>query len=143
MPLLVYITGKLGAGKSSAAETWGRSNGATTVKIDRILEVGGRKYDPKAKDPWNWGFWKILHEGQQQERYLEFALNSEHKDLKGHPGDLVVEGSILCKDWFYDAFEKVLLEWIAPIKRDRHYFYLIRRMTSSYEMFWNARVRTN
>jgi hypothetical protein len=124
VPLLVYITGKLGAGKSKVAEKWGLSAGAKIVSIDEILKVGGKKFDSEFTSPCGWDFWNRIKTHGQQEECLQHALTTIHNDLKGHLGDVVVEGSILCQDRFFDGFERVLLAWMHPGEWNRHFFYI-------------------
>ncbi len=124
VPLLVYITGKLGAGKSEGAKKWAALRGAKLIEIDRILSVAGKHFSPDVENPYSWRFWKEIEASGQQEACLLHALAAGHQELQGYTGDLAVEGSILCQDWFYDAFNMALSKSTSPDTRDYHYLYL-------------------
>ena len=123
MPLLVFITGKQGSGKSYVAEKWARSNHAQYICIDRVLVAGGKTIpDVTRKGPTDWANWKNVSP-EMREHCLRSGLRSVYRGFEGFSGDFVVEGAILCNHWFFDSLLPALGQLI-PTDADPHYFYL-------------------
>ena len=106
--LLIFITGKQGAGKGYVASECARTGLATHIDVDRILgaseipEHGGLSLT-------NWDRWNNASQAGRKE-CIERGLNAVYGDLKHSPTHLIIEGAILCNEWFTEPLESVLRE---------------------------------
>jgi hypothetical protein len=139
MALLVFITGKQGAGKSCIAKEWVQSRRAKRINVDAILERGALEipgFSASRDSPTSWGLWEGVCR-ETRKSCLDSGFAGEYSTLRGYAGDLVVEGAILCNDWFYKSMKEVLLDWM-PARRDVHHFYLD---VSNRQLLENVRER--
>ncbi len=108
MTLLILITGKQGSGKSHIAQEWARSNQAKHVDIDRVLVAGGPEIpDSAGRDFTSWDLWRTASP-EVRERCLRVGLTAKYGGLDNYSGNLVVEGAILCNNWFFDSLRAAL-----------------------------------
>jgi hypothetical protein len=125
VPLLIFIAGKQGAGKSHVASAWAHSRQAKQIDVDRIQKAGVngiQDFAEQGASAWDWKLWRNTC-SEMRKSCLHSGFKTEYSALMGYRGDLVVEGAILCNDWFFEPMEKVLCEWM-PADRDVHHFYL-------------------
>lgn len=122
MPLLVLITGKQGAGKSFLAQQWAKDHQARHIDVDPVLVAGGRKLPGSTHKETDWDLWRTTCKRTRVD-VLILGLNETYSDLNGYNGNLVIEGAILCNDWFLKDFQEAL-KVLNLGATDERYFYL-------------------
>lgn len=113
MPLLIFITGKQGSGKSHVARAWAKAHDAAHLDIDRVLVAGGMKIPGSdGRDRTDWDLWHNIS-NELRESCIRSGLKEAYGDLVANSRDLVVEGAILCNPWFFDPMLAVLNEQLS------------------------------
>jgi hypothetical protein len=120
MALIIFITGKSGAGKSRVI----RKVKIDAISVDKILErTGGSIPSPSRLPVTHWNLWRTVPKPQMAELLFEGLCSTSN--LRRFKGPLIAEGSILCNPWFFEPFLLALADFLeADVSTEsiRRYF---------------------
>jgi hypothetical protein len=113
MPSIVVLTGVVGAGKSTVASRFSES--AFVVRTDAVQFDAARRAFPflRKSQEQNWEIWPRDLSTMHINRLFNLSLTSTYPELLQHRGNVIVEGTIICRDWF----QAPLIEEIKTICR--------------------------
>lgn len=101
MPSIVLLTGVIGAGKSTVADKFRSS--AFIVRTDALQFDATRRAFPfiRPAQEQNWEAWPQDTTTMYMDRLFSLSLHATHPELSSHQGNIIVEGTIVCREWFH------------------------------------------
>lgn len=100
MPSIILLTGVIGAGKSTVAKKF--SPPAFVVHADPFQHDAVRRAFPfvRKEHEFRWEVWPEDKSMMHMNRLFGLSLRSTHERIRGHRGDVIVEGCVICNNWF-------------------------------------------
>lgn len=118
--MLILITGKQGAGKGHVARECTQTGIASHIEVDSILNASKI---PKHGDlsRTNWDRWRNASP-TTREKCITRGFNKSLGRLSRKTPHLIVEGAILCNEWFTEPLLSVLQRFFDDDFEIHHYY---------------------
>jgi hypothetical protein len=123
MPSIVVLTGVIGAGKSTVADRF--TSSAFIIRTDALQFDAARRAFPflRASQEQTWEAWPRDLATMHINRLFNLSLESTHPAVFQHRGNVIIEGTISCNEWFHVPLVEELKK-ICKFEPDTEVHYL-------------------